>query len=174
MMFAEKYPLEKFIISVMKKCRFNVDTITSEVYKKYPFFNYRELKIVVASLMEKKINNEKLGGVWIKRGKELKMQSMEYHDLAHDGPKLWDDAPTPSDMGNANRLYVSPQTDFGPDRYEVPKKDDIKEVYNKIKKSIQEKLQTVTERQLNKITIDEMKNLGYTQEQLSKLNFGDK
>jgi len=164
MFFTKEFPLERYIISLFKKYKYDIDLISAKVYEKYPFVKKNDLKKVVSELLFKKINKEKIGGKWIKIDNKWKLESINYNDLTHrSSGNYWKDAPVPSDVGRANRFWLSPQGE-DPDKYKAPKeskKDAAKEAYEILKKRFKEAYPNLKERELKKIVYDEMKSLGY-------------
>lgn len=183
MQIFEKFPLEKYIFSLMKKYDYDIESISDDVFNKYPFVKKDKLKKVVAFLVHKKINGYKISGRWleIKNLKEMvdgklkkaknnfiMVHAKSYNDLAHDKPPLWDAAPIPQDLGKGNRYQIVPEG-MDPDRYEPPKIDESQKIYEKLKTKFKTELPGIEEDELHKIIIDEMRDLGYEQNLLEKI-----
>lgn len=162
-----EYPMENFILKVLHENKYDVEVTASIVYNKYPFVKKHDLKKVIAELITKKLNNEKIGGVWVKLKNKFKLVSKNYMDLAHDPRPAWDNsAKTPSDLGRANRFAIAPQGQE-PDKYLVPKLDEVENIekieltFNQMKNKFRNALPGIGEDELGRIVKNEMQRMGF-------------
>lgn len=167
-----EYPIEEFIVSLMKENKYDIDIIAKKIYSKYPFFKKGDLKKIISELISKKINNEKIGGIWFKCKNKWKLTSTDRKDLSRgfgDG-NYWKDAPVPSELGRANREILVPHG-VEPDRYQIPKNDfeEIEKLYEQMIVKFKSKFPQMSDSELKRVIKEELSGLGYREEMLRKL-----
>jgi hypothetical protein len=122
----------------------------------------------------KKLNNERISGVWVKVGKELKLLSNINDDAyEHSSGNYWLKAPVPSKIGRGTDFAELPQG-LEPDAYKAPEQDKLKiRIYNDfelIKDRILKEIPGIKEDRLNEIALNELSNLNYTKEEIDTIN----
>jgi hypothetical protein len=162
-----EYPMEAYILKVLHENKYNIDAAASIVYNKYPFTKKGDLKKVISELICKKLNNEKIGGIWVKLKNKFKLVSKNYMDLAHDPRPAWDNSSKcGSDVGRANRFAIEP-SGHDVDRPDVPKLDEVENIdevqraFEQLKNKFANALPGIDERELERVVKEEMRRMGF-------------
>ena len=166
--------MEEFIILSLRKHKWEVDDTLRYLCASYPFFHKGKLQQAMKELVRKKLNNEKITGKWIKIDKQLKLESNIMKTVNNEPGNYWKEgAPEPGagGAGNARDNVVYPQRD-NQNNYEQPedmKKIRIYDEFLKLRDKIKEKLPGISEQELRKTTLEEIKNLGFTKDEIIEL-----
>jgi hypothetical protein len=174
MLFNKTFKMEDYIIAELKKNNWSCEKTLNRIYNKYPFFHKRQLFNAMKEIITKKLNNERISGIWIKIGKELKLLSNINDDAyEHSSGNYWLKAPVPSKIGRGTDFAELSQGQDSnvyspPDN--IPIRIRIYEDYEKIKKRILQEAPGLNEKKLNEIALNELTNLNYTKEEIEKIN----
>jgi hypothetical protein len=174
MLFNKTFKVEDFIIAELKKNNWSCETTLKKIYNKYPFFHKRQLFNAMKEIIVKKLNNERISGVWVKIGKEIRLLSNINDDAyEHSSGNYWQQAKLPSKVGRGTD-YAELPAGTDPNTYEAPEKDSIKiriyEDFQKIKDRISTEMPGINEKRLNEIALSEISNLNYSADELAAIN----
>ena len=173
MFFNKTFNMENYIVGELKSNNWSCEKTLNKIYVKYPFFHKRQLLNAMKEIITKKLNNERISGIWVKIGKELKLLSNINDDAyEHSSGNYWLNAPVPSKIGRGTEFAELPQGTA--ENYEAPIKDKIKirifDDFEKIKDRILKELPGMKEKQLNRIALTELSNLNYTEDEIARIN----
>lgn len=173
----DKYPLEKYILSTLKKCHYNIDVSVQAINAKYPFFKEKDLRSIIADLFVKKINNYKIGGKWECVEKKWKLVG-EGPGYSWSGPELPASEDT-SSMDRGKNTYSTPGDRPDGKTPKVKKHEEIKtidydgeeddtqktynELYDQFSNSVD------SDDDLNKIILDELVERGYGKKRIDNI-----
>jgi hypothetical protein len=163
MMIFERNPLEKFIISELKKNNFNVNAAVNSVFNKYPFFKKRDLTNVAAKLVEYIASKQSLNGFWTKINGEWELISKEKIKSIY----LPEFDRGQTNIGRGNRYNINP-SGRDPDRYEPPK-ETIQDVYERFYNKYRKEISELSSEEINKILLQELASLGYEKDEIKNL-----
>ena len=173
MILFEDHPLEKYILSVLKKNKHNVDLAYREVYAKYPFFKKYELKGIINEILSKKINKEKISGFWNKIEKKWKLSAFNDNDGDRDGaaafsysgpemPASVDKSEIGNGLGKWTTTNGQPTAEVDPNKEETEDDIDDQELQTLYDDLFEEFSTYISDNQeLNKILIQELVSRGY-------------
>jgi len=169
LLFNNKYPLETYIKSLMKKYKYDIDRVTAAVFNRYPFFKRGDLKKIISEMKEIIINDEKIKGEWIRIKGKWKLKAINYNDLARPKRPQYTEVDFSSGPGKSNIYEISPEDNKPPGVNEVPIDDKTQEYFDKLKMAFEKELPDVAEEELNRIVLNEMVSWGFDEEELKKI-----
>jgi len=174
-MFFENSPLEKYIVSRLKKNNFNINSTVDDIYNKYPFFRKRDLRDVVARITEKIAAKEGLSGFWIKINGSWNLVSKDEIKALY--LQLPETSRSQTNVGRGNRYNLVPQG-RDPDRYEPPskqikildeEKEKIQDIYERMYRKYKNEIKELSNEEINRILLQELATLGYGIEDIKKI-----
>ena len=169
MMLFEKYPLEKYIKSLMKQYKYDTDRVTAAVFNRYPFFKRGELKKIISEIKQIVINDDKLKGEWIRVKGKWKLKSVNYNDLSRTKRPQFTEFDFPSGPGKSNTYELMPEDNSPPGDYEEPIDDKTQVYFDKLKMAFKKDLPEVADDELNRIVVNEMISWGFDEDTLKKI-----
>lgn len=166
----DDWALEKYILDMLKKNKHNTVLAYNQIFAKYPFFKQQALKDIILSVLEKKINNEKIGGEWVKiKGKWCLENVDKKKDIKSDhlnfmGPELpasQEETTSFGPKGKYNTTFMTAPDDM--DKKPDTTLEEAQDIYNKTFEECKIKYDGDIET-LNQIIFDELGKNGFKEQ----------